>query len=39
MAVMPLPGSHTLTVTDVNGETTLRHFTILDKEKNIGAGH
>ncbi len=33
MAVTPPPGLHTLTVTDENGESAMRHFTILDKEK------
>ena len=33
VAVMPPAGFHTLTVGNANGETTVRHFVILGKEK------
>ena len=33
MAVTPAAGFHTLTLTDKNGESSVRHFIILDKEK------
>lgn len=33
MAINPLPGKHTLTLVDENGERLVQVFTILDKEK------
>lgn len=35
MAISPLPGKHTLTLVDENGERLVQVFTILDKEKRI----
>lgn len=34
MAVDPLPGLHTLTIVDENGETVTRHFEIMQKKKD-----
>ncbi len=33
MAVTPAPGLHTLTVSDKSGETTSRHFAVLNKDE------
>ena len=36
LAISPLPGKHTLTLVDENGERLVQTFTILDKEKKGG---
>jgi len=33
LAISPLPGKHTLTLVDENGERLVQAFTVLDKDK------